>query len=317
MFLYGNLMINKEFRYSLSAISSGFLYGFIGYFGLGAIHGHMSVSTMLFWRFLIASIVILILILPNLKNTVSSAKNLFFVFLIGAFHYGLSAFLYFESSQYIGSGLGMVIFYTYPVLIMLLNYFFYKQYIPRLYYLAIVIILLGMMFLIDFHALSLNLWGIILGVASAFFYACYIISSKTYRLPPHLTTLMVCLGCTATSFCFSLCTHSLVMPQTLSVWYHLFGISLIATVCPILLLLYSLNYLSAEKASILSVLEPVFVVILGVLLLDEQLSLWNVLGIILILSGALITLFSQPQQSSSTQELEKLDGMERKLLAER
>lgn len=286
------MMINHEYRGSLYAILSGFLYGFIGYFGLSAINGNMSASTMLFWRFLISSMIILVIMLPSIKNTGDTYKNMFIAFLTGAFYYGISTLLYFLASLYIGSGLSMVIFFTYPVLIMLLNYFFYGQSIPPIYYLAILVILVGMVLMVDMNSLSFNLWGILLGVSSAFFYACYIIGSKRNKLSPNMSTFMVCLGCMVTSLVVSLFSNSLTIPSSTAVWLHLFGISIIATVIPIVLLLYSLKYISSEKASILSVLEPVFVVIFGVALLGEELPFWSIIGIILVLAGALITLFS-------------------------
>lgn len=162
-------MINQEYRGSLYAILSGFLYGFIGYFGLSAINGNLSASTMLFWRFLISSMIILVFMLPQIKKTNDSYKNMFIAFFTGVFFYGISTWLYFLASYYIGSGLAMVIFFTYPVLIMLLNYFLYNQSIPKVYYLAIAVILIGMALMVDLNALSFNLWGILLGVASAFF----------------------------------------------------------------------------------------------------------------------------------------------------
>lgn len=282
---------NQEYRGSIYAILSGFLYGFIGYFGLSAINGNLSASTMLFWRFLISSLIILIIMLPKIKRTNDSYKNMFIAFLTGVLFYGMSTWLYFLASHYIGSGLAMVIFFTYPVLIMLLNYFLYKQSIPPVYYLAILVILIGMALMVDLDALSFNLWGILLGIASAFFYACYVIGSERNELSPNMSTFMVCLGCMVTSLFVSLFNHSLTIPS-IDTWYHLFGISIIATVVPIVLLLHSLKYISSEKASILSVLEPVFVVIFGVFLLDEKLSLWGAVGVLLVLTGALITLFS-------------------------
>jgi len=292
-FFYWYFIMTQENRGALYAILSGFLYGFLGYFGLSAINGHLSASNMLFWRFFISSFVIAIILIPQIKNTKDSYKQMFNAFISGAFYYGLSTLLYFLASQYIGSGLAMVIFFTYPVLIMMLNYFFYGQEIPKIYYLAILIIFLGMVLLVDVSTLSFNLWGIFLGLFSAFFYACYIISSKRNTLSPNLSTLMVCLGCMMTSMIVALCGNSFVMPTAMTVCVHLFGIAIIATVVPILLMLHSLKYISSEKASILSVLEPVFVVIFGVILLSETLRFWSALGIVLVLAGALITLYSQ------------------------
>ncbi|KTD51370.1 DMT family transporter [Legionella quateirensis] len=285
-------MKSQEQKGSLYAIVSGFLYGFIGYFGLSAMNGNISAGTMLFWRFLISSILILIILIPQIKTINDSYRSMFIAFLGGALYYGVSTLLYFYSSQYIGSGLAMVIFFTYPVMIMLLNFFFYGQSIPRIYYLATFIILMGMLLLIDMNEAAFDLLGISLGLISAFFYACYIITSKRNKISPTVSTLMVCLGCMMTSFFVALWGNTFSFPASATVWINLFGIGVVATVIPILLMLHSLKYISSEKASILSVLEPVFVVIFGVLLLGEELKPWHALGIVFVLSGALITLFS-------------------------
>jgi drug/metabolite transporter (DMT)-like permease len=91
----------------------------------------------------------------------------------------------------------------------------------------------------------------------------------------------------------SLTTNSFTVPTTLHVWLNLLGISIVSTTIPILLLLYSLNYINSEKASILSVLEPIFVLIFGVTLLGEPMKMQYILGVIIVLAGALLTLFSQ------------------------
>jgi drug/metabolite transporter (DMT)-like permease len=282
----------SEQKGSLYAILSGFLYGFIGYFGLSAINGNLSASTMLFWRFLIASILMLFVVIPHLKTSKHLLGSLLIALFCGAVYYGISTMLYFYASLYIGSGLAMVIFFTYPVIIMLLNYLFYGQSIPAVYYLATLIILVGMVLLVDMDAIGFDLLGIALGLASSFFYACYIVASKKNVMPPTLSTFMVCVGCMVTSLLVSLWDGSFTLPQGMYTWLNLLGIGVVATVIPILLMLYSLKYISSEKASLLSVLEPVFVVILGVLLLGETLKPGHAVGVVLVLAGALLTLFS-------------------------
>jgi drug/metabolite transporter (DMT)-like permease len=302
-------MMTQEHRGSIYASLSGFLYGFLGYFGISAINGNLSESTMLFWRFSISSIVILIILLPKIKNTTDTYKQMFDAFLAGVFYYGVSTWLFFVACQYISSGLSMVIFFTYPVLIMMINFFVYKQSIPKVYYLAIMVILIGMTLLVDKSEWSFSLRGILLGVVSAFFYACYIIASKRNKISPNTSTLMVCLGCTVTCMFVSLYNNTLIVPTSSDVWMHLMGISLIATVAPILLMLHSLKYIGSERASILSVLEPVFVVIFGILLLGESVRLMTVIGMILILAGALITLFSHKINLDAARSLKYSDNL--------
>jgi drug/metabolite transporter (DMT)-like permease len=291
---YKLIMISNEHRGSLYAILSGLLYGFVGYFGVSAINESISVTNMLFWRFLIASLIIVFIIIFQLKRIPYARKDMVTAFMNGAVFYGLSSMIYFYACPYIGSGLAMVIFFTYPAMIMLLNYFLYGNKIPTVYYFSVVIFVGGMCLFVDINEVRFDIIGIVLSIVSAMFYAGYIVSSKQITaLHPYISTLMVCLGCTTTCLFLSLMNHSLIIPSTLHTWANLFGIGIISTTAPILLLLYSLNYISSEKTAILSVLEPVFVLIFGITLLDEPMKLQYVFGVIIVLAGALLTLFSQ------------------------
>jgi drug/metabolite transporter (DMT)-like permease len=293
-------MISKEHIGSLYAISSGFLYGFVGYFGVSVVHASLSVTNMLFWRFFIASAIMTVIVIARIKHVHVSRKEACATFINGALLYGLSTMLYFFACPYIGTGLAMVIFFTYPAMVMLLNHFLYGQKIPPIYYAAITIIIIGMALFVDPHEITFDLLGITLSVTSAFLYAGYMVASKKVAtFSPDLSTLIICLGCMTTSLILSLTSHTFSVPTTWSVWFDLFGIGVVATTVPILLLLYSLNYISSEKASILSVLEPVFVLIFGVTLLGEPMKLQYLFGAIIVLSGALLTLFNQQNDISS------------------
>lgn len=290
-------MFSDNIRGSFFAISSGFLYGFLGFFGLSALNNGLSINTMLFWRFFIASLVLLLTQMPFLPKIAFFSSAFVQAFLNGAVFYGLSTLLFFHASQYIGSGLAMVIFFSYPLMVMLLNIFLYRHHISRLCYLSILVILSGMLLIVDFQALQFNLTGLLTGLLSGFFYACYIVSSKNNRLSPEVSTLAVSLGCTFTFCILSLVHADLAFPESAIVWLDLIGIGTISTAIPLLLLLYSLKWIGSTKASLLSVLEPVFVVIFGVLLLGESLKPVQIPGMFLILAGALITLFArQPKK---------------------
>lgn len=287
-------MISNEFRGSMYAIFSGLLYSFVGYFGVSAIQESISVTNMLFWRFLIASLIIGIILIFQLKHLPYSRKEMIIAFLNGAIFYALSSVIYFYACPYIGSGLAMVVFFTYPAMIMLLNHFLYGKQIPRVYYFAVITIVAGMCLFIDMNEIEFDMVGIMLSILSALLYAGYIVSSKKINsLHPYLATLMVCLGCMTTCLMLSCINHTLVMPSTLLTWANLFGIGMVSTTAPIILLLYSINYINPEKTAILSVLEPIFVLIFGITLLGEPMKLQYVFGVITVLSGALLTLFSQ------------------------
>lgn len=285
--------LSNEQRGALYVVCSGLLYGLIGYFGITIIHQDISVTNMLFWRFLISGAFISLLLFPVIRRIKIDRLELIKVICYGASFYSISSILYFIASQHIGTGLAMVLFFTYPTLVIFINKVFYKQNLGKIYYLAIGLISVGMILLVDISEFTFDVLGVLLGVLAAGFYACYIIFSKKCNLPPRLSSLMVSMGCASTCFILASMNQSFLVPQDLSVWGNILGIGIICTALPILLLLKGMKYISAEKASILSVLEPVFVVIFGVILLGERLNNYQTIGVVIILMGAMVTLFSR------------------------
>jgi len=274
------------------AALSGLLFGLIGYFGVSVINANISVSTMLFWRFLVSGLFIFLLLLPQLNSLKYGFNEIAKVFFYGIAFYGGTSIFYFVAAIYIGSGLAMVLFFTYPAIVMLINFIFYKQKISRVYYLALLIILIGMLCLVRGSHFSFNLMGLTMAVLSALFYALYIIASKASPVPPLISTLWVSFGSAFTCLIAALIENTFTLPLNMHIWANICGIGIICTALPIVLLLKGLKQISSLQASILSVLEPVFVVIFGILLLGEEVNLTQAIGVIILLSGALLSLLN-------------------------
>jgi drug/metabolite transporter (DMT)-like permease len=279
------------------AILAGFLYGFLGFFSIRIMQEGSSIPNMMFWRFAISFLFILPFIFIKKNTTKSTPKELFKALFFGAAFYCLSPIFFCMSSRYISTGLSMVIFFIYPAIVMFINWLFYKKKISRIYYLAIIIIFAGMIMLIDTSAISFNFLGILFSVLSGAFYAFYIVGSKQSKIEPLISTFMVSLGCALTALLFAIYDTSFKVPNSTSLWFYLLGYGIICTSIPILIFLESLKYISSERASILSVLEPVFVVIFGVILLGEALNGWQGVGVVAILTGAIIALINKQPTS--------------------
>lgn len=288
------------------AILSGLFFGLIGYFGIQIIQENFSIANMLCWRFLVSASFIACLLFPQrhlLKQNVLTMKK---VALCGAFFFCTMSILYFMASRYVGTGLAMVIFFTYPSMVMLLNWLLYRTRVTKLYYMATLIIFLGMTLLVDMHELTFDLIGIALGLLSALSYACYILFTKNNPLPPLVSTFLMSAGGCLLCGLLAVLSHSFTVPNTFSLSFNIISMGILCTALPILFLLQGLKYISAQKVSILSVFEPIFVVIFGVILLGEHVSSSHVLGIIIILAGALITLFSQEAPSQAAQPVAEI-----------
>jgi len=277
---------------------SGVLYGFLGYFGTHLQKQGLSLPTMLFWRFFIAGIwMVLYVVGRHEKNFIwlTNIRSYVLPFVMGAICYGGSSALFFVASPYIGTGLSMVIFFSYPVFVMLFSVVIEKLHVNSILLGSILAILVGLFLLKGEAAHPINVIGIGLAVSSALLYAIYVFKSKNIinKLAPPIIAAIVCLGCATLFFILALSSHSFAIPTSLKAWLNILAIAIFVTAIPIQLLLEGLKHISSVKASILSVFEPVVTVIVGVCALGEVVSAWQLVGVVIILAGTVISQFSR------------------------
>lgn len=296
---------HKLFGTILVAVS-GLLYGMIGYFGMQLFYEGISVPTMLFWRFFVASLWIILVAAftrRSFTKLTSKMKIMLRLASVGAVSYaGGSAFFYIASLD-IGTGPAMVIFFSYPVFVTLFSVVFKKSTLNRYVVIALLMVITGLMLLNGSGDYNLNNRGIMLALVAAFSYGVYVYYSQdsSTMVDSLYLTLCICIGCTIIFMGFACADGSFQIPATMSAWTNIFILGVLATAIPIQLLLNGLKYISSVKASILSVLEPVVTVIVGVTCLNETLQGIQILGILVTLAGAMVIQFEkQPEFKAKT-----------------
>jgi len=291
-----NFTLNSKFKSQLPILAvalSGITFGTIGYSGTYLLSIGMSVSEMLFWRFSIAAFSLLFLIkwpsLKTAKKTIS-IKAIIYCFLLGGIAYSFSTSCFFSSIPYIGSGIAMVIFYAFPILVALLNWGIDGKKLTLLEGIAIAMMVPGIVLLANTDNIQFAPYGILLATGSALFYGIYFYGSKKggKTLPALLSSLVVCLGNTFFFASVCLIKGDIHLPQTLTVWMQCIGFAVIGTLIPLWLLFVGLKTVPVTKAALISILEPITTVMIGVILLDETLSFSQMLGIALMFLAVII-----------------------------
>ncbi|MBN8827709.1 MAG: EamA family transporter [Sphingobacteriia bacterium] len=277
-----------RYKYIIFTALSGLLYGSIGYFGHHIRNTGMSISDMLFWRFIISSLLIIPFIVKiNFKNYKPS--DMLGCFIMGMIFYGISTWYYFYSAHEIGSGLAMVLFYAYPAIVALISVFFGKEKISGIEILSLISIFIGCVLISGKFNDSLNAVGIRAGLISAFLYSLYMFFSKKYvnKLDSYLASFLVCLGIGFAFFLNNMIFEQKIdFPDNNSQWLLVIAFALVGTILPIVFLFIGMKGISATKASIISVLEPVTTLIIGITLLNESVTVIQFIGSIIILIGA-------------------------------
>ncbi|OGT45876.1 MAG: hypothetical protein A3E83_00675 [Gammaproteobacteria bacterium RIFCSPHIGHO2_12_FULL_41_20] len=279
---------------SLLVAISGILYGFLGFLGTAVLQEKMAISAMLFWRFFVAGIWIFLFSLKNSPQGIfyqTNKRALFFMFFLGAISYAGSSEFYFIASQYTGTGLAMVIFFSYPVIIALVSWIIHRKHLSIGMILTLITMTIGLFLLQDTSIHQFSVVGVLFGIIAAICYAMYVIGSKrisSTAVNSNLLTMMVCFGSAFIFLVLAISSHTFVFPHAIKSWLYLLALGILATALPIQLMLEGLKYISSMRASIISVLEPLVTVLVGILLLDETVSNIQMLGACIILGSALL-----------------------------
>ncbi len=293
------LGLNKTNQACLLIALSAVLYGFMGYLGTYMLNDNMSIPCMLFWRFAVAAMWMMIFVIKDIITQEKITLNpqvLILMFLLSAAGYSGSSGFYFVSSQSIGTGLAMVIFFSYPIAIALYSWLVHRHSMSIQTLLTLLLMFAGLILLHDFSGHSLSLNGLLMGILSALSYALYIVGSKKFAnidMNSNLLTMIVCFGSACLFLILSLTTHSFSLPQSIGSWLSLLALGIFVTAAPIQLMLNGLKQVSATRASIISVLEPLITVIVGIILLNESVTTLQFIGGFLILSSAIFVQFQK------------------------
>ena len=114
-----NEMKNKKnIRGILLVALSAASFGFIPVFAKIAYSSGTSTYTLLFLRFLVATVFMFVFLLVK-KLPLPTKKEMLIFFLLGAIGYAGESFCYFTALNYASSSTVALLFYTYPALVML------------------------------------------------------------------------------------------------------------------------------------------------------------------------------------------------------
>lgn len=244
----------------------------------------------------VAAVVLFILLtLQKKKITLVSAKDYGVAILLGVV-VGIHWVTYFAGMQMAGVTIGIIAFFTYPVITVFLEPLLNKTKVkskPKLKDVVIAfIVLIGILLLIPEVNLGNQVTlGIITGVFSAFFFALRNILHKNYF--SHYSGPHTMLYQTLVAF-LMLGLFVEVPPMEVSTddWALILLVGIIFTAMPHALFASSLRHLSATTAGLISCLQPLYASVLAFLLLNERVNVLTIIGGVLVISAALFETWS-------------------------
>ncbi len=264
----------------------GSLYVLLSTFGFGtlailtryAYSAGLNVTTTLAIRFVLAALFAWPVLIARRQWHISW-RRVVVLALIGCC-YIINAATYFVALRYAPVSAVTVIFYTYPVIVMLLSIAFLNERLTLLRALAMGLALLGGVVMLGLHLSGLSAVGLILSGISGAFYALYIVlnSRLTRDIPVGVTSTWVMSGMAVAFLLFGLGSGRLDFSFRPSGWLIMVGMVVFATVLPVQLFLAGMYRIGPTFAAVFGTFEPIVTMALSVLLLGERIGVYRIVG---------------------------------------
>lgn len=270
----------------LLVAGSAAAFGTLAIFGRYAYAAKMDAITILFLRFSLAALVLLVLLFLRCEP-LPRGRPLAPLIGMGAIGYVGQAFCYLAALNYASSGLVALLLYLYPAFVTVLSVVVLQERMTRLKLLALVLALVGTGLTIG--PAGGQLLGILLALGAAAIYSIYIIVGvqvmKQVSAVQSSTVIMAAAGVMA---CLLMTINGPHWPATMAGWWAVAGIVIVATVLPAITFLIGLRRVGPTTAAMISTLEPVVTVLLAAWLEQERLQPVTLIGGALILGAVLL-----------------------------
>lgn len=276
----------------IQLIISMFIFGTIGAF---VKYIPLSSAMTAMSRGFTGAIFLLIVILLK-KNKISFPdikKNALPLILSGAF-LGINWILLFEAYKHTTVASATLCYYLAPVFVIIVSPFLLKEKITLIKGISVTASLAGMVFvsgILEAEKDSTNFTGILFGIGAAVFYACYMISTKKIKdLSSYDGTIVQLLTSAIILLPYVLLTEDVtsikIEPSSIIL---LAAVGIVHTGIAYALYFNSLKKLKAQTTAIFSYIDPVVAILTSVIFLNEKMTVYSIIGGILILGSAILS----------------------------
>jgi drug/metabolite transporter (DMT)-like permease len=231
------------------------------------------------------------------KNNIRLTRRQWFnIICLGLFGYYLSSLFDFIGLQYVSAGLERLILFLYPTFTVLINTFIFKQKMFGTQFWALLLTYTGISiaYLGELRIDSGNphfFFGSILIFLCSITYAIYIAGSGKVIPTVGVTkyTAYVMLASTAGVFIHFLATGNYQNLENFAgIWSYGLLLAIVATVLPTFMISAGMKKIGSNNAAIISAIGPVSTIIQAHFILNESISIAQMIGTVFVIFGVLL-----------------------------
>lgn len=225
------------------------------------------------------------------------------LFLLGAIGLYSNSICMFTAFDYLPSGLAMVLFYFYPILVVIFGWVFFRHVPPKIIWPCLAITLLG----VALSASNLSggqAKGVAIIVFGAFAYAIYsVLAAASMPKTDLVSGLILIFGGAGFSFVVVWLIDPPGLPTTMpfvaDVWLPALEIGIVGTIGAMGIFFAGMNLIGASKSAVIQTWEVLVAICSGVFFLNQSFSIRQLFGAVLILSGVIVLLRVEAKQNNA------------------
>ena len=282
---------------SVLAVTMGVLFAFVVIFGKDLLHGEPP-FTLLFFRFGVTALLIAAVAAATGRSLAPVRGERLGLALAGLIGYGTESALYFSALNHGTAASVTLLFYLYPVWVMLVASLLDRRVPARVLVLALAMALSGgAIVILGGGGIEIAAAGVVLAVLCSFAYTAYLTAADriAQRSEPMATGMWVAAGASLANLTFALVSGSWSLPSGSLAPLRVFAMGA-CTAGAFVCMIASLQRIGAVRNGIIGVLEPLTVAVLAALFLSEPITASIVAGGALILAaGVLATVAGRPR----------------------
>ena len=271
--------------YLFAAIAAA-SYGTNPIFAIPLYREGISVTSVLFMRYAMAvAIMFFATMIKSPKAFVIKPKYVGLLAFMGILMV-LSSIALFESYKYLSAGIASTLLFFYPVMVAIIMAIFYKERLTKKSWACLITAFLGVVILSkNDDGGFISLLGLTLVMLSSLSYAIYLVyinRGPMKKINTSTITFYVILGGFLVMIPYCLLDGGLMLPKTTPAWINAIGLGFFPTVISLIFTSRAIALIGSTETAIFGALEPLTAVILGILILGENLTITPAIGMILI-----------------------------------
>ncbi|MCD8391030.1 MAG: DMT family transporter, partial [Firmicutes bacterium] len=258
-------MTLKKHIGKICILVSAFVYGLTPILAKTAYSGGTNGITLTFLRAAMTVPLLFFIMRAEGVSTYISPRHLYKVCVLGVLGGTLPIALLYMSYSYIPTGLATTLHFIYPIVIVFVSAFMFKERITPKKLLAVVLVTVGIIMFTEIRGSGDRL-GIILALLSGVFYSFYVIyldASGLDKMNYLKLTFYLMLTMSASSLIFGLAAGGMDFDMTPKAWIYSAVISILVTLVAVPAFQAGIKREGAATAGILSAFEPMTTTALG------------------------------------------------------